>query len=99
MQNGSHQMLYAQYTNEGQPGYVAPLSLAAGATAVDSSKLGGQSPSYYQPYQAASTGLGSALVAYTYSGTYATDYSHLQSLHIKVVAIETILRARGIATT
>lgn len=92
-------LLYAQYSNQFQADYVAPLSLAEGATAVDSSKLGGQLPSYYAPYQAASTGLGAALAAYTYTGTYATDYPTIQSLHNKVVAIETILRARGIATT
>lgn len=99
MQGAPHVMLYAQYSNEGQPGYVAPLSLAEGGTAADSSKLGGQPAAYYQAYQAASTGLGASLASYTYSGTYATDYPTIQALHNKVVAIEAILRARNIATT
>ena len=45
------------------------------------------------------TGLGTALAAHTLSGTYATDYSFLQTLYNKVVALETICRAHGFATT
>ena len=45
------------------------------------------------------TGLGTALSVYTLSGTYATDLTKLQTLYNKVLAMETIMRAHGFATT
>ena len=83
----------------GSGDYAAPVSLAQGGTASDASKLGGQLPAFYQTAIVMQTGLGTSLTAFTYTGTYATDYSHLQALHNKVVAIETILRALNFATT
>jgi hypothetical protein len=45
------------------------------------------------------TGLGTTLAAYTYSGSYATDLSHVQAMHNKVIALETIIRNQGFGTT
>lgn len=52
-----------------------------------------------QVLKAQQTGLGAQITAYTLTGTYSTDLAKLQSLYNKVVAIETILRAHGLATT
>lgn len=88
----------------GNPGLVNPplASSAAVAVMTDGTYLlstAGLKVAGTQVMGTQQTGLGTTLATYTYSGTYAIDLPKLQALHNKVIAIETILRAHGLATT